>query len=73
MANSSKLVLSFLNSSGRSKNFNFNYIDTEVETASVKAVMQGMIANGAIYDDVPVTMDKAKIVVTNETLIDLDA
>ncbi len=73
MANSTKLALSFENSSGSTVNHNYHYIDPEVESASVKALMQGIIANGAIFDNVPVAMKSAKIVKVEETLIDLDA
>ncbi len=73
MANSTKLALSFESSTGATINHSYNYVDPEVESASVKALMEGIIANGAIFANVPAAMKSAKIVVVEETLIDLDA
>ncbi len=73
MANSTKLKMTFESATGATINQSYNYIDPEVEQASVKALMEGIIANGSIFANVPAAMKTAKIVVTDETLIDLDA
>ncbi len=72
MASSANLVLTFGDTYDRDLVAVYPYIDTEVEAASVKALMQSIIANGSIFDLPPVTMKSAKIVETDETFIDLD-
>lgn len=68
-----KLVLKFMSATGSEITMNYNYVDPEVEAASVKALMEGIIANGSIFANVPTAMTSAKVVTTEETLIDLDA
>lgn len=68
-----KLVLTFAGSNGTTATHNFNYADPEATTASVKALVNGIIANGSIYANVPVTAKSAKVVTTTETAYDLSA
>lgn len=72
MATNTKLVLTFRDEDGEKLNKSFNYIDPEIEAASVKALMQGMIANGTIFDRQPASMSSAKLVETTETQINID-
>ena len=73
MAESRKLQMTFLNSNGASKNFSFSNIkDREsLVDANVKALMEGMIGNGDIYETPPAAIVSAKIVETTETAVDL--
>ena len=50
---------------------NYNYIDPEVTDATVKTLMQGIIANGDIFENVPAALKSAKLVTTSETAVDL--
>ena len=72
MAVSTKLSLTFTDGDGASINHSYNYANPEVTSASVKALMQGIVANGAIFDRVPVATKSAKIVVTEETSININ-
>lgn len=67
---SSKLVLEF-EGTGKSVQFSYNYADPEVTEASVKALVNGLIANGSIFENPPLTATNAKIVTTTETDYDL--
>ena len=73
MASVKKLSLYFTDSEGDNINQVYHYADSEVESASVKALMQGIIANGAIFNKVPAAMKSAKIITVNETPINIDA
>ncbi|MBQ3653675.1 MAG: DUF2922 family protein [Synergistaceae bacterium] len=73
MAAGTKLVLTFVGSSGNTISSTFNYADPEATAANVKALMNGMIANGSIYANVPVTAKSAKTVTTTENAYDLSA
>lgn len=66
-----KLVLSFISSSGDSQSFSYNYAKDEPVDADVKALMEGMITNGDIFENPPAALKSAKVVVTNESAIDL--
>ena len=68
-----KLVLTFAGSNGSTATHNFSYADPEATVASVKALMNGIIANGSIYANVPLTVKSAKTVTTPETVYDLSA
>lgn len=68
-----KLVLTFTLASGEESKLTFNHADKNVENTDVKALMTAIVANGSIYKSVPVAPKAAKVVVTTETDIDLDA
>ena len=72
MASSTNLILTFGDTYDRDLVAVYPYIDPDVEAAYVKALMEGMIANGSIFVQQPATMKSAKIVENTETLIDLD-
>ncbi len=73
MAEGSKLVLTFSNASGNNTTISFNYADPSVSSAAVKALANGIVANGVIYDNVPTETKSAKMVITTETEYDLSA
>ncbi|MBQ6970747.1 MAG: DUF2922 domain-containing protein [Synergistaceae bacterium] len=72
MAAGTKLVLGFENSSGNAVSMSFNYAKPSATTAQVKALMSGIITNGSIFENVPVTAKSAKTVTTTENVYDLD-
>lgn len=73
MAAGTKLVLTFENASGSSVSMSYNYADSSADVADVKALVNGIIANGSIFVNVPVTAKGAKRVTTTETEYDLSA
>lgn len=71
MADSNKLVLVFNGSTGKETTITFNYADPEVEAADVRALVTGILANGSIFDTVPLSAVSAKLVQTTETVYTL--
>ena len=66
-----KLVLTFAKANGDSLSQTYSNAKSNVSSANVKALMEGIIANGAIFTSVPAVMKSAKIVTTTETAVDL--
>ena len=73
MAEGTKLELGFLDSNGRNVIFSYNHAKASATAAQVKALMNGIIANGSIFANVPATAKSAKIVTTTEAEYDLSA
>ena len=73
MAAGTKLVCTFGTSTDGTTSFTFNYAKPGATTTNVKALMNAMITNGAIFANVPVTMKSAKTVTTSENEYDLSA
>lgn len=71
MADSRKLVCTFKDSDGAEFNMSFNYASSEMAANSVKALMNGIVANGSIFEKTPVSAKGAKVVVTSESDIDI--
>ena len=69
----SKLVMTFADANGDDIIFSYGYVDDELPNSAVKALVNGIIANGSIFTRVPVTAKSAKIVSTTETVFDLSA
>ncbi|MBQ7217036.1 MAG: DUF2922 domain-containing protein [Synergistaceae bacterium] len=72
MAAASKLVLTFAGTN-KDVSFSYNYANSEAASAKVKALMNGLIANGSIFENPPVSAKSAKIVTTTTTEYDLSA
>ena len=72
MASGTRLVLGFKTSSGRSMILTYNYARPSSSLANIKALMNGIIANGSIFNTVPVEAVSAKEVTTTENVYDLD-
>ena len=66
-----KLVITFVDADNANRDFTFNYAKSNASTANIKALANGLITNGSIFEHVPVTAKTAKLVVTNETTIDV--
>lgn len=71
MSAGTKIVLSFGNASGNTVNYSYNYGNANAAVSDVKSAMNTMIANGAIFKNVPVSIKGAKAVVTTESEFDL--
>ena len=71
MATSSKLVMTFANSNGTEHSIIYNYVDANTADVTVKALVNGIIANGSIFSNVPATAKSAAIVTTTQTAVDL--
>lgn len=72
MATTARLEMKFLNSSGEKIIQNLAYCDPDVNDVKVKALMQGIVANGEIFEKEPAGVSSAQIVVTERTAIDLN-
>lgn len=73
MAEGSKLICTFLDAEGKDIVLTYDYADATADRADIRALVAGMIANGAIFENVPVTAKSAKIVTTTETVYSLSA
>ncbi len=71
MATSRQLVLNFKKSNGNDMSLVYNYVKENVSNAAVKSLMQGIVANGAIFENTPATIRSAKHVEKTTTDIDL--
>ena len=71
MAAGSKLVLTFEAGDGSPFVHVYNYADPEATAADVKALVNGIIANGSIFARIPVTAKSAEIVSMTEKEISL--
>ena len=71
MASGVKLVLGFKTSNDKNVIFSFNYAKPSATAAQVKNLMNGIITNGSIFTNVPVTAVSATQVVTEENEYDL--
>lgn len=72
MAAGVKLVCEFQTETGATKTFTYNYADPEVTTSTVRALVNGLIANGSIFDNPPKIAKSAKLVTTTETPFNLE-
>lgn len=70
MANSTKLVLKFGTASGV-KTWTYNYAKSNATTVNIRALMDGMITNGSVYQYPPLTKESAEIVTTSTTPVDV--
>ena len=71
MAAGCKLVITFIDTTSTERDFVFNYAKSSATPTQIKAVAQGLIENGSIFENVPVSAKSAKLVVTSETTIDV--
>lgn len=67
MAAGTTLEATFLKSDGAKTTFKYKYANPEASSNAVKTLMQAMITNGSIFENVPATIDSAKLVTTSET------
>ena len=63
--------MTFAGSNGAEHSMTYNYADAEAPVSDIKALVNGIVANGSIFTNVPVTAKGAKIVTTTETEVSL--
>lgn len=68
-----KLVLGFAKANGDPIKQTYNYAkdSSTISTANVKSLMDGIIANGDIFENVPATKQYARVITTETTELDL--
>ena len=71
MAISTKLSLNFAKSNGDAVNITYNHAKNNVSAANVKSLMEGIVANGEIFEKAPAIIKSAKIITTEDTPVDL--
>ena len=71
MAISTRLSLDFTKSNGDLINITYGNIKQDVSAANVKALMEGIVANGSIFENVPAAIKSAKIITTEATAVNL--
>ena len=64
------LRLGFRDASGEALTYNYKYADV-TKAANVRPLMEGIVANSAIFVNPPATIDFAEYVVTTTTPITL--
>ena len=67
---SARLVMTFAGYNG-DVTFSYGYAKESATTNQVKSLMNGLITNGSIFFDPPLTMKSAKMVITNTDEYDL--
>lgn len=70
MAEGTRLQIKFETMAGL-KTWNINYAKPSMNTADVKALMNGMIQNGSIFEYPPIRAYSAKTITTSENEFDL--
>ena len=68
---SAKLVMTFADADGANVTFSYPYAKDNATTNSVKNLANGLITNGSIFANPPISIKTAKIVITSETPYDL--
>lgn len=71
MASGTKIVFEFYNEAGGAMSLSYNYGDDDATTAHVKAAMNTIITNKAIFKNQPTSIRGAKAVITTESEFDL--
>ena len=71
MATTRQLQLNFAKSNGNNMSLVYNYVKETVSASAVKSLMQGIVANGAIFENTPATIRSAKHIEKTTTDIDL--
>lgn len=72
MAASTKIVMEFEAESGKTVTMSYGYASPSASASDVKALVTGLITNGSIFLDPPVSAKSAKLVKTTETIYNLD-
>ena len=71
MAITTKLQLNFAKENGNSMSLSFNNARQDASNANIKTLCETIVANGAIYENVPVAIRSANIITTSTTPVDL--
>lgn len=71
MATNTKIQLNFAKENGNSMSLSFANARQDVSNANIKNLGQVILTNGAIYENVPVSLRSAQIITTETTNVDL--
>lgn len=73
MAATTKLVMTFTGTNNNDVTLSYNYAKSDASTANIKSLIQGIITNGSIFSNPPVSAKEAKLITTTETEVDLNS
>lgn len=71
MAVTNRLNMVFNDNGGDKLRIGLNHADENVQDATVKALMGGIITNNVIFESVPVSIVSAELVTTTKTELDV--
>ena len=71
MQESTKLQFNFAKENGNSMSLSINNARQDASNANIKALGEAIVANGAIYENVPVSLRSAQIITTTTSDVDL--
>lgn len=71
MAISTKLVVICGTTSGK-RNFSWNYVRSDLDTSTAKAVCEALITNSSLFTYAPLMYESAKLITTTESEFDFD-
>lgn len=66
-----RLKLIFNNSAGSTTTYSYSYANPEATSTQVNALIAGMITNGDIFANPPISIKSASVVTTTETTFDV--
>lgn len=66
-----RLKLIFNNSTGNTTTYSYSYANPEMTAQAVNALVAGMITNGSIFSNPPVSIKSASVVTTTERTFDV--
>ena len=72
MATTTKLLMNFTKSDGDLISMSYNHAKKEFNKANVKSLMEGIVANGAIFEKTPFAIKSAKVITTESVDVDLN-
>lgn len=72
MATTTRLNMKFLDAGGDKMNINLNHADEDVQDATVKTLMDGIITNKVIFENVPTSKVSADLITTTTTPLDIE-
>lgn len=68
---STKLVLDFADAEGSNVRFSYSYVDPDVTSANVRALVNTILTNATLFEKEPTIAKTATLVTTTETDISL--
>ena len=66
-----KLVMTFAGADGANVTFSYGYAKSSATASNIKALVNGLITNGSIFANPPVTAKSAQVVITSENVVNL--
>ena len=71
LSNYCELTMNFLKDNGEAMSITYKYAKTNASNANVKSLMEGIVANGSIFEKKPVSIQSAYVKNVQYTAIDL--